>query len=314
MSPMRPPKNSATRRRLTQWALGFAICIVGSGCCDQPAKPAVNTTWTGPTESIDAVVQQINHNSAAVPTLWTRLTYTARIVDEKKQTQAASGDGVLAYSRPGSLLLYGNKDVIGQLFQVGSNENEFWVKIRRTNDSSDFYWGHQANVGKPCCRSLPFDPQLVIEVLGVSLFNTNFLEEPVPVMRFDNENGGAYVLDFNRRYPDRWVVQKEVWFSREKKTPIKVLLFDENGRVILQAKLSNHGPVELPNQPAERWPVVSRHYDLLFPDNGNQISFDFDEPTTQHTFRRVTIPNRSTFVRPEKIANDQVIQIDKDCN
>jgi len=49
---------------------------------------------------------------------------------------------------------------------------------------------------------------------------------------------------WNVRVPDRYVAQKEVWYDRKTKLPIKVLLFDPNGRVVLRADLSKHKPVQ----------------------------------------------------------------------
>jgi hypothetical protein len=275
----------------------------------------MHPAYTGPTESMDAVVQAVNRNNAAVPTLWTELSFSARFFDDKKQLQTESGAGALSYRRPMSLRLSGNDAAAGPVFDIGSNENEFWVKLRTSINSSNYWWGHQANLGKPGCAPLPIDPQLVIEVLGVSLYNTNFLQPPVPVMRFDNDNEGSYILDVNVQGADRWITEKEIWYSRDKKLPTKVLLYDDNGRVVLHADLSNHGPVEIPGIAAEKWPVVARHYELLFPDSGNQITFDFEDPATSHTAHRRTVPDAATFDRlnPGPDANDKLIQIDKDC-
>jgi hypothetical protein len=294
------------------WALGFGVLFL-TGCCHNP-PPVIHPAYIGPTDSMDAVVADINHNNAGVPTLWTALSFTARFHDDKKQLQTESGDGALSYSRPISLRLTGNDAAAGPVFDLGSNEQEFWVKLRTSISSSNFFWGHQANIGKPCCQPLPIDPQLVIEVLGISLYNTNFLQQPVPVMRFDNDNDGSYILDFNVKGPDRWITEKEIWYTRQRKLPAKVLLYDDNGRVILRANLSNHGPVEVPGVDSKKWPTIARHYELSFPDTGNQITFDFDAPATSHTSHHVTRPNAATFARPVPPDNDKVIQIDKDCN
>jgi hypothetical protein len=72
--------------------------------------------------------------------------------------------------------------------------------------------------------------------------------------------------------------------------------------------------VELADVPKEQWPKIARHYDLVFPDSGTQISFDFDNPALQHTLHHFTVPNAGSFALtvPEE-PNIKVIQIDADC-
>ena len=289
------------------------LAIWTTGCCTQP-KPTDRAVYRGPTESMDSVIQQINHNNARIPTLWTQLDYSATFVNlEKKTTDTVSGDGGLIYARPAALLLTGNKDVAGQVFQLGSNDTEFWVKLRSSADTYNYWWGHYANLGKPGCESIPIRPDLIVQVLGVGLYPSNLLQIPVPVMRFDNEND-VYIFDLNARNVDRWETLEEIWYDRQTKLPLRVLLYDDNGRVTLKANLSQHTPVETANLPREQWPKVARHYDLFFPDTGSQISFDFlNDPELQHQARHSLVPNADSFKREEPDDNTKVIQIDKGC-
>jgi hypothetical protein len=263
---------------------------------------------------MDLVIAQINRNNARIPTLWTQLNYTATLVDPKTHsTTTVSGDGGLIFARPLSLLLTGNKDVAGQVFQLGSNDSEFWVRLRSSSDSRDYWWGHYANLDKPGCEPIPIRPDMVLQVLGIGLYSTDFLQQPVPVMRFDNDND-CYIFDLNVRTPDRWETEEEVWYNRKDKQPVRVLIYGENGRVALRADLSNAGPLELPDVPREQWPLIAQHYDLSFPDSGTQISFDFLNPALQHTPRRgPSIPNSNTFMRTSPEDNDKVHQIDANC-
>jgi hypothetical protein len=262
---------------------------------------------------MDAVVAQINRNSDRIPTLWTQLDFTAHLVDpDKNKTTDISGDGGLMYARPMSLLLTGDKDVAGEVFQLGSNDEAFWVKIRSAADAFQYWWGHYANLGKPGCKSIPLRPDQIIEVLGVGLYRTNFLIQPVPVMRFDNDQD-AYVFDLNVLNVDRWETREEIWYDREKKWPIRVLLYEADGRVVLKADLSQQTPVQTPGLPRAQWPLIARHYDLYFPDTGSKITFDFlNDPQLQHQGHRKPLPNPGSFERIEPEGNTTVIQIDKD--
>ena len=283
-----------------------------TSCC--PPKPIEHHEYTGPTDPMDIVIQDINRNSSRIPTLWTTLDFTASIIDPQKHTTTAvSGDGILMYTRPNSLLVTCDKDVAGQVFQLGSNNDQFWVKIRSSGDAFNYWWGHYANLGKPGCREIPIRPDLVLEVLGVGMYRTNFLQMPVPVMRFDN-SADAYIFDINQPVGDRWETQEEIWYDRKTRMPIKVLLYEIDGRVALKADLSKPAPVVSDGIPREQSPQIASHFELFFPDTGTKMSFDFqNDPELQKNVRGRLLPSPGNFKRPEKGTGDNEIQIDKDC-
>ena len=293
---------------------GIAAAVVAAaltGCCTCPPPSVPPSAYHGPTESVDAVVRRINGLAGRVPSLWTQLDYTASFVDPRHQRTDASGDGTLLYRRPASLLLTGDKDIAGQVFQLGCDGDQFWVKVRTAADSADYYWGHLSNLGKPGCQPVPVRPDGVAQVLGVGLLQTNLLEQPTPVMRFDDQQD-AYVFDFNGRRPDRWVTEKEVWYDRLTAYPKRVLLYDDAGRVVLRAELSRHEPF---GAPGDGRPVVARHYDLTFPDTGSTMSLDLNDPELTHRFRKLVFPNAASFDRdnypPDE--HDRVVQVDAGC-
>jgi hypothetical protein len=261
---------------------------------------------------MDTVVGEINRNSGRMPTLWTQLDYTAKFIDpEKKTEQTVAGDGVLMYARPISLLLNGDKDVAGQVFQLGSNDSEFWVRIRSSANSFNYWWGHYANLNKPGARPVPIRPDLVVEVLGIELYRTNFLIQPVPVMRFDNQ-GDAYVFDMNVIATDRWETREEIWYDRATKLPMRVILFGGDGRAVLKAELSQQTAVAVAGVAQDQWPKIARHYELSFLDTGTEITFDLlNTPEVLHAGRRgMMLPNANSFQRPDAEEGDRVVPID----
>jgi len=297
-----------TSLRRSTFAFSFLLIAI-QGCC-QP-KPVARPPYYGKTDPMNTVVADINRNGGKIPSLWTRLNFTATLVDpEKHTTNAVSGDGTLMYARPISLLLDGNKDIAGPVFQLGSNNDEYWVKIRSSANTFNYYFGTYANLGKPGSASIPIRPDLILEVLGISLYNTNFLQEPVPVMRFDND-ADAYIFDQNIRLADRWETREEIWYDRASRLPIKVILYGANGRAVLKADLSKHTPVETPGVPADQWPKIASHYDLIFPDSATEITFDFlNTPELQHKARSIMLPNAGSFRRPDPDDGDKMIPID----
>ncbi len=264
---------------------------------------------------MEQVIIAINHNAAAIPTLWTQLDYTATIVDPQKQTtDTFSGDGSLIYARPISLLLDGNANIAGKAFELGSNGDEFWVQVRASADSFNYWWGNYKNLGRPGCKPIPIRPDMVLHVLGIGLYEPNFLEQPVPVMRFDND-ADAYIFDRNVTVGDHWETQEEIWYDRQTKLPKRVLIYGENGRIVLKADLSDQVPVEVRDKPQDQWPKVAKHYDLTFVDTQSHISFDFYTPKLKNKIGPApAVPNGNTFIRQDPEGKNNIIQIDADVN
>jgi hypothetical protein len=140
-------------------------------------------------------------------------------------------------------------------------------------------------------------------VLGIGAIDTDFTHEPAPVMRFNND-ADAYMIVWSARLPDRWVAQREVWYDRATKLPRIVLLFDENGRVVLRAYLSNHQPVES-NDP-EHAPKVATEYRLFFPATGAKMSFQLRDMRQK---KNNTIPSERSFPFPSEAPTSKVIAI-----
>jgi hypothetical protein len=291
-------------RRPTPFILIALACFLG-GCPHAVQKQKV--AYDGPTDPMVKVVEDINRNNQAIPSLWASLDYTATVVDDRKREHTAGGGGALLYKQQRQMRLIGTVVGAGTVFEVGSTNDRFWLLLKADMDT--MWWGHHRNVGKPCVsEDIPIRPELVVEVLGVATIDTNFNTLPVPVMRFDNERD-AYVFVWNAKLPDRWVALKEVWYDRQTKQPTRVLLYDVNGRVILRAFLSNHKPVEIAGVPKQDWPVVATHYWLSFPDNGTRMQLDLDQLTLD---KRGT-PTRRGIDFPQKPGVGNVIQVDEAC-
>lgn len=285
--------------------VSVAFAVAG-GC--RPRQSAAIKPYFGPTQAMAEVVAEINANNSALPTLWARHYFEANIVDEKKQPHFVNGEGVLLYKGPHGMRLVGTKAAAGTIFEIGSTDDRYWFTL--VPERNTMWWGWYKNIGKPCVdpRMIPIRPDLVLEVLGVGTINTNFMEPPAPVMRFNNVMR-AYMFVWSVPVGDRWAAQKEIWYDQETKLPRIVVLFDENGREVLRAKLAKHAPVEVEGMPQEKWPKVARHYELVFPDSGSTMSLDLDEVEME----RKGVPTRRGIAFPQTPNVDAVIQLDKNC-
>jgi hypothetical protein len=196
---------------------------------------------------------------------------------------------------------------VGRVFELGSNDDVYWMSLKVGPDAA--WWGHYRNLGKPCSQAIQIRPDLVVQVLGVSVIGSDFSAPPVPVMRF-NPDADAYMFVWNGKLPDRWVAVKEVWYDRQTLLPRLVLLFDENGRVVLRAYLADHQPVKAVELPESQWPKVARNYRLYFPETGSRLVLNL----TDVALTSGKAPNDRSFqFNPQRTQTSKVIQLDEAC-
>ena len=283
------------------------VSVAGSAGCGAGGRvPKPKQAYTGPTEPMREVVQQINQNNQELPTLWASHGYKATVVDDRGKTHTFTGDGALLYRGPREMRLIGNA-IVGTIFELGSTNDRFWLKLVPELDT--MWWGHYRNLGKPCMQDIPLRPDLVVEVLGVGMINTDFSALPVPTMRFNNERD-VYMFVWNAPLQDRWFAVREVWYDRQTKRPTLVMLYDADGRVVVRAELRNHRTVEVKNLPRERWPEVAGEYRLFFPDNGTRMELDLREVMLN---KRGSPPRGLAFPDPRRAGVENIIQVDEAC-
>jgi hypothetical protein len=101
----------------------------------------------------------------------------------------------------------------------------------------------------------------------------------------------------------RWVAVKEIWYDLQTKLPKLILLFDNNGRVILRAYLTEHKKME------DADGVVATNYDLFFPENKSRMTFRIT--TLRAEFKRgpARFPNDATFAFPEDPGVEKRVEI-----
>lgn len=273
-------------RRIVRAGVGLACLAALAGC---PPKPPPPQAYYGPTEPIDVVIRSINDNNRQIPTVWASGTFEARIGDEQGRKHFVNGMVTLVHEKPVGLRVVGNKELVGTLFEIGSNEERFWLIA---GGDVDTMW-HGSYAAAVSSGGIPIRPELVIEVLGIGHIDTNLRREPFPVLRFNND-ADAYMIVWHVGLPDRLVAQKEVWYDRQTKHPKLVLLFDEHGRIILRAYLDRFQPVEIDGVPEEDRPVMATRYDLFFPESGSTLRLDLE----QLKLKNDGAPNERSFRFP----------------
>jgi hypothetical protein len=207
--------------------------------------------------------------------------------------------------RPDSIRFIGKDAIVGPVFELVSNPERYWV-IAGLPDKNTMWHGRYASFDRVDKSQIPVRPDLVLEVLGIQSIATNLLQPPVPVMRFNNDED-VYMLVWNAPLADRWIAVKEIWYDRETLLPRAVVLFDENGRIVLRAYLLEHQPVEVEGVPKDQWPRVATVYRLFFPQTGSTMKFDLK---TALETKRGNIPSARTFAFPQDPQASQVIDLD----
>lgn len=248
-------------------AVALACVFAGLAGCKPNRQPNV-VGYFGPTEPLVDVVEAVNANNRQLPTLWAKGYFEANLVDDRKRNQFVNGDAILLLRKPYEFKMVGRKDVAGQVFELGTTKDEYWMIVRPEADT--MWWGTYDRLDQADPAMIPIRPDLLMQVLAVGDLDTDLARDPAPVMRFNND-ADAYMLVWVVRTPSRVLAQREVWYDRQTKRPKLVLLFDENGRIVVRAYLSAHKPVA--DSPA----TVATHYQLFFPESGTRLELTLND-------------------------------------
>jgi hypothetical protein len=285
----------------------FVLLLALTGCHTCP-KNRPDTYYAGPTEPLETVVERINVNNAKLPTLWASLSFReVTVVDEKKRERRIPVDGgTLMYRSPTDFYMLGD-NAMGPAFKLATNAQSYYVMVK--GDVDTLWWGWTRNVGSPCAQSVPIDPTVVGQVLGIDAISPNLLNQPMPVLRFNNDAGG-YVVTWHVRAPNQWAAVKEVWYDHDTFLPFRVYLYGDRGRALVRADLSAHQPVKT-EKGDDTGAKVATLYDLSFPDTGSRMILRLNDPQLS----RKGFPKDGSFDLPplEKAGVAKVIQVDEAC-
>jgi hypothetical protein len=281
----------------------FVLSLCG---CARPDKPAGPVGYFGPTLSFEEFVAGVNRNAGEIRTLWAKGDFEADIVDGGKKT-FVNGEILLLFRKPGDFRLIGRKDVAGVIFEAGANSTEFWFLAKADVDA--MWWGTWDRAPERPAGGLPVRPDLLREVLGIGPIGPDFTTPPVPVLRFNND-ADAYMVVWSELQGDRWVARREVWYDRSTLLPRLVLLFDQDGRIVLRCYLSGHRPVLGADERAETVdaPRAAGEFRLFFPETGTRMNIRLSRVQS----RSGNAPQDASFRFPGDSAGvSRVIRVDE---
>ena len=293
-------------------ALFIATALV-AGCNGRGADPPARKYVTpSETLSLAELIAALNERSAQIESLYLEGSlssgaggFEARLREGRdKPERFVNGEITALYLAPDRLRLRGNKDIAGLVFDLGTDGERFWMHLPT---EGQLYYGTFAGLDPETARQLPIRPDRVLEVLGVSPLDTDLLETPAPMLRY-NPDSDVYMLTWAEPVdgpPPRWNVVKEVWYDRETLLPRVVILFDGGGDPVVRAYLSEHQPIG-----GEDGPKIASRYDLYFLESGSRMWLDFGELNFRNP-QSPRHPQAASFKPPDPGSVADTVDLDR---
>ena len=189
-----------------------------------PGGPQSPVVFTAP-PTADDIVRAVNSNTAPI-----------RQLDTDNASLAVAGypplRATLALERPRKLRL--RASLIGEEVDVGSNDDLFWMWIKRNPEPALFFARHDRYAQSPARQVLPIDPSWLAEALGVvQLDPLSPYEGPLPA--------GRQRVELRTRIPSpqgeltrTYIVDDQYGWVLEQR------LYDPRGQLIAQAIATQH--------------------------------------------------------------------------
>lgn len=180
-------------RRLL-WVLPAAALLLGS--CQRQIEKLPRVICPG-RASVEEAVAALRQRQANFHPVRAAADATMEWIDEKGKRRTEGLDARLFFVPTDRLYLSGNKLGTGDV-QLGTNPEDFWLVIEPEIDS---YWWGDRQTGRQCAEVLPFDPETVIEALGVVNLDAEWV--------LTNEDG----YDILTRLGPLGLPQKRIWID-----------------------------------------------------------------------------------------------------
>jgi hypothetical protein len=178
-----------------------------------PAAPQVLTA----SASREQIITAVNQNSARVQSL----TVTNAAITIPDMIGLPILNGNIAAERPGRFRLTAGTAVTGQEIDLGSNDELFWLWVRRNQPPAVYFCRHNQFANSNIRQVMPVEPKWLLAALGVvDIDPATVLSGPLPSARGDGtvelrtslpSAGGnlqrVLVIDARRA----WVIEQHVY-------------------------------------------------------------------------------------------------------
>lgn len=152
------------RHAPTLLLLLFIVATSGASCPQMVQQYAGPPPALQPGASLAQVIEVVNRNNGQIHTVFTN---EATLTGPGMPSLRAS----VAMQQPRRFRLRAETGLTGPEVDLGSNDELFWIWIRRNEPKALYFCRHAEFTGSAAQRSMPIEPQWLIEALGVATFD-----------------------------------------------------------------------------------------------------------------------------------------------
>jgi hypothetical protein len=146
--------------------LAASLLGLGGAGCPQMLQPYSTPLprVLPPSPTLEQVIEVVNRNSSQIHSFSTN---QASLSGSGYPSLGAS----VAFERPRRLRLRAGTGLTGTELDLGSNDELFWFWLHRNQPPAVYYCRHEQFAQSPMRQQTPFEPQWLIEALGVAEFD-----------------------------------------------------------------------------------------------------------------------------------------------
>jgi hypothetical protein len=149
----------------TRWLLliGTGLFALSGASCPQFVQQYINPLprVLPPSPTLEQIIAVVNRNNSQIQSFSTN---HASISGPDFPALRAS----VAFQRPGRFRLRAETGLTGAELDVGSNDELFWIWMRRNQPPAVYYCRHDQFAASQAPQMMPFEPAWLIEALGVA--------------------------------------------------------------------------------------------------------------------------------------------------
>lgn len=213
-----------------KWLLLAAITLpCASGCgwlLQRPPQPLPPVFTQKPT--LDELVAAVNKNSSQI------LSFTTHQASISGPGFPTLHDTSVVFERPRRLRLKAGMDLMGTEFDLGSNDELFWIWVRRNQPPAVYFCRHDQFATCPLRDALPVDPNWLIEAFGVVEFSPGDQHQGPFTL-----SNGALEVRTTRQTPGGPALKRTVLDPRTA-CVLEQHVYDAQNRLVASAVTSQH--------------------------------------------------------------------------
>ncbi|MDR1959742.1 MAG: hypothetical protein LBQ54_11990 [Planctomycetaceae bacterium] len=193
----------------------------------------------------------------------------------------------LAFERSRKFRAMGSTAVTGPLFDLGSNEELFWIWGKSGMDNAMYYCRHAQYPTCPARNLIPIDPDWLIESMGIVNFKMDGSEQHELLPRASGN--GPYVIQTTRTTPGG-VFKKRTVIDRNTACVLSQTLYGPNNQIVAIAESPEHKADPTTNI------IYPRSVQMTFVTSSETFHVRLDLGNVQFN---VTQLNQDAFIMPD---------------